>query len=470
MTSEPTSPRAIYAALNSRPVTDEAQALVDAVVGQVNAYERTLGKNKRHGDRAEAFTRLTGAFLADLLRALAHRKADGWVFRAMMPGTFTGEGDASYRKFKSLKDALVGAGLASMRLGTVYGASSFPMVGEDGEDEDYDDADIDGESSATRFKATPELQALFAAHGIVPEDARVHFLQELPPKPIVLRGASKTYKGIKTRGAKLDVMKEASMEHLREDYAVHEADMLKLNTFLDGFTLVGGVHRGFRRVFNEADLKSFAFNKGGRLYSQGEDAYQTMNSTKRGEMTINGKAVAELDIRASYLTVLHGLRGLPFDARTDPYEVDTLTPMKVGKKDMRRWAVKSWCVATLGHFRHHRQWPKKLKEAFMEDTGNKLQEVYPIAHVKEAMTTKFPVLGEWDDLDVTWADLMAKEAAAMFDTMMELMTAHRMPSYTVHDSLCVRQDHVPLAKATLERHYLTHCGLLPYIPIGDDER
>jgi hypothetical protein len=43
---------------------------------------------------------------------------------------------------------------------------------------------------------------------------------------------------------------------------------------------------------------------GGRLYSQHfTDSYQVMGGDERLKMTINGEPVAEIDIRASYLTI-----------------------------------------------------------------------------------------------------------------------------------------------------------------------
>ena len=55
-----------------------------------------------------------------------------------------------------------------------------------------------------------------------------------------------------------------------------EEQLRELNTFLDKHELLGGVHRGFIRVFNNGDDPHFNWNKGARLYSQGEDSYQQL--------------------------------------------------------------------------------------------------------------------------------------------------------------------------------------------------
>ena len=57
-------------------------------------------------------------------------------------------------------------------------------------------------------------------------------------------------------------------------------------------------------IFNNGDHPKFNWNMGGRLYSYGESNYQQMESADRLRMTINGEEVCEIDIRASYLTIL----------------------------------------------------------------------------------------------------------------------------------------------------------------------
>ena len=42
-------------------------------------------------------------------------------------------------------------------------------------------------------------------------------------------------------------------------------------------------------------------------------------AAERAQMRINGELVAELDIRASFLTILYAQRGQAFDLSTDPY-------------------------------------------------------------------------------------------------------------------------------------------------------
>ena len=55
------------------------------------------------------------------------------------------------------------------------------------------------------------------------------------------------------------------------------------------------------------------------VYSAGEENYQMLPAAERAQMRINGELVAELDIRASFLTILYAQRGQAFDLSTDPY-------------------------------------------------------------------------------------------------------------------------------------------------------
>jgi hypothetical protein len=83
-----------------------------------------------------------------------------------------------------------------------------------------------------------------------------------------------------------------------------EADIRELNEFLARFTLTGGTHYGYTRVFNNRSWRA-----GGRVWSAGEYSYQQMRETERLKMTINGEPVAEIDIKASQLTIYPAMIG-----------------------------------------------------------------------------------------------------------------------------------------------------------------
>lgn len=83
-------------------------------------------------------------------------------------------------------------------------------------------------------------------------------------------------------------------------------------------TLRGGSHEGYIRIFQNDDDPHFRWNMGGRLYSQHfTESYQVLSPAKRAAMTIN-EPVAEIDIRASYLTIFLALHDLQLDTEKIP--------------------------------------------------------------------------------------------------------------------------------------------------------
>jgi hypothetical protein len=444
------SETSLYASLNSKAVTDEARALVDSLRHGIEFHEGHTGSRayKRRGDKLEQFEFALGAFLADLLRAAGNEEADGWVFRSMKAETFTGE-PVSLRTFRHIVTALSEVQLITRVPGyQVWKSAGFAQA---------DNTPLVTEARAACFKATPVLLGIAKAKGVTPESIHQHFIQALPRHPLVLKGSPRRKHGThgeKSPGKRLRIERTPLTEQL-------EGDVRRLNEFLDTFTPIGGIHRGYFRVFNQGDLEGFAWNKGGRLYSQGGDSYQRLKEEKRVLMTIDGEAVAEIDLKASYLTVLHGLLGLPFDTTPDAYAVEDLEPLWVDDNDMRRWVVKAWTTATLGHHQHHSRWPSDTIKEFNKKTGKSLSKLYPIKKVRETMEAKHPVLKDWGKLGLSWADLMYVESVAVMNTMLELMDKYQIPSFSIHDSLIVRERDLATAKETLARQYEEVIGIKP---------
>ncbi len=190
-----------------------------------------------------------------------------------------------------------------------------------------------------------------------------------------------------------------------------EAEVREINEFIEGHDLQHGVHHGYRRIFNCGDAPDFAWNKGGRLYSQGE-SYQQLSQADRLKMLIDGEPVVEIDIRASFLTILHALRGRHLDLSRDPYAVAGLP----------RNVIKAWITMTLGHDRFHTRWPREISKDWQEEHpgGEKLGKVHPVRKVQEAVLSALPVLADWPEQDLTCFDLMYLESEALSRTMLRL--------------------------------------------------
>jgi hypothetical protein len=190
---------------------------------------------------------------------------------------------------------------------------------------------------------------------------------------VVVRGASE-YDGYKKLKGK--VLKVKAPELLWNE-------IQELNTFLEGFILEHGTHRGFFRGYNNGDRPGFDFDRGGRIYSAGEDSYQNLPSGERLELTINGEAVAEVDVRASFITILYAMHKLDFDG--DPYVISGL-----GSEGRR--AVKMFVAATIGNGAPIEKWSKKHAKDFFEDTGLRLRKQWPLSLVAQAALKKHPLL------------------------------------------------------------------------------
>ena len=168
-------------------------------------------------------------------------------------------------------------------------------------------------------------------------------------------------------------------------------------------------------------------------------------------MMINNEPIIEIDIKASYLTILYAQNGLEIDLKDDPYNVEGL----------ERSIVKQWIIMTIGNDKLHRAWPKRVKDKFFSDNAKHLQDVYPIGKVRDAILKKHPLLKHWGDSSLSVFDLMYLESEAIFQTMLILKRDLGIPSLSVHDSLIVRQTDGNRAKDILSLQFRKYCGVIP---------
>lgn len=430
--------KAIYAALNGRVASKEARELVDGLASGLEHHEwNTTGRVNRRGQKTrDKLVFAAGAFVADLLVAAGRPEAAGWVYRPMRTEGFFDVG-FSIKTFRPLVGMMVELGFIEPHEDNAISSSV--------------------KTKAARWRATDRLLRHAAGRGITPENVYAHFHQALPEKPLVLRAASRREQKDKARGKRMAFRETPQTSALVDD-------LERLNAFLDGFEIGGGRHRGYTRIFNNGDVEGYGWDQGGRLYSICDRSYQSMSGRERACMTIGGEAVAEIDVRASYLTILHGRTGKPFDVTQDAYDLEGLIPMPLGK-DLTRWAVKKWAVVILGHESHRTRWPNEAVEEFMDLTGKALGEAYPIQEIRRAMELKHPIFKDWGALGLSWGDLMFHESEAMLGAMLELMDGHGIPSLTVHDSLIARVSDVDAAQAVLKASYKKVCGLEPFLVV-----
>ena len=433
MTSKPTQEElqaATNATLRAHATSEEAKALVARLAAMVDEHALAVGvrKNKRN-KTAERLDYATGAFLASLLRPHGSERPHEWVYRSMYAKGFTGA-TVSYRTFKMLVEGLTGLALIDQ------------IPGHKVSDEPEDTGKY-----AARFRATPALLRLCSEHGVEPTKALDHFEFEydLPKEPIQLRArkVGSFYSDTKLVGRPMEFERTPMVEMI-------EGVVRELNEFFAKQTLRGGSHEGYVRIFHNGDVPGFAWKWGGRLYSQHfSESYQVLPSDKRAAMTINGEAVAEIDIRASYLTIFLSLHGIQLDTETDPYELEGL-----GSSD--RSAVKAWMVATFGNTKPIRRWPPQMLQKSPE------LKQHRVAAITKAALAKYPALNAWGEplkgRIHGWADLMNLESSVMIGTMLDLKNEYAVPSLSVHDSLIVPASKAEIAAKTLAQrfHGVTH--------------
>lgn len=426
-----------YMALDHKPASENARQfchLIAAALAQADA-ER---KYRRGEAKQRQFEDAIGAIVADLLLA-SEDSGNGWAYRSSRASSFTGD-YIPYRTYQDIMSPAKEHGLIDEVTGY---HERFPF-GKGG-------AWVSSPNSMTnRYRVTNALLELARGFGITPDTIGHHFLQCLPKHPLELRTASLWTDDGKVKGERMAVEKTPTTEKF-------EADLHELNRFLDKVVIAGGVHRGYRRIFNEGDQPGFAWNKGGRLYANGRPPYQLLPPDERVKMTFNGEPVAEVDVRASFLTLLYGLKGIPFDTNNDPYEI----------KHIPRAAVKTWVTMTIGLHGFHKDWPPEAVERLTENAIDVSR--LPMPEVRPLFLHHIPVLKDWPDQELTCFDLMYLESEAMLATMLFLMREKAIPALTVHDSLIVPRSAVPLAQQQLKENYKRVCGIEPGLKVQVDQ-
>ncbi len=423
--------KARYMALDRYPVTDLANELCRTVGDYLIDTDRKR-KNRRGKKALKKYHRATGAVIADLILGFRREKSP-LSYRTLSAATFN-DGPVSYRNFKSIINSLEGLGLVFKAAQGFYKRA------------------IISSGQATCYCVSPLLLEIAAEFEITPANIDKHFACELPRTPLVLHAAKDRHdwRHSISRYRPFTGEKKVHFEPTDQTRKL-EAEVTELNEFFSEFKLEGGTHRGYRRIFNLSSEVGYRWNKGGRLYSVGEENYQMLPAGERALMRINGEPVVELDIRASFLTILYAQHCQTLDLSTDPYQI----------KGIPRHVVKQWVEMTVGHNTYHRSWPKALKNRFFEDTGYKLQKVHHIKTVRDAVLSKHPVIAKRQNHHTDIFDLMYLEAEAMVRAMLQLKRAYGIPSLTVHDSIIVRERDVCAAAEAVTRNFKSVCGVEP---------
>ena len=408
--------------------------------------ELSLGKAKKRKLTKENLNKKYHSFSLFLSTLLAKTKLNKakHCYRSLMRDRFTGE-PVSYRHFQDFKTVMLKHGYLRYEKGKFH------------EDEDAYFFQTEEEKrrgkkeyiyySASKFFVSNKLVGFCNDIGINEQNISKQFIQLKPDVFIEARYPSKRaranrFKGRRVRKTDLYLMDEAHKQ---------QAVMRDVNDFLFAQKLSGAVFNGLKRVYSDfTDDGSYQFDKGGRLYAFGEDNYQRLKKEERAKLKINGEKVCEIDIHASFLTILHGLMKKRMPNRANLYGVTNLP----------RMVVKSWInnSITVGH--PIGRWPKDTMEEFAKEmpdckyptapkTGKKILEYYAFLEDLEAA-------------ELDWRRLHNVEGGIMLEAVRRLSRLG-IAAYPIHDSLLVARPYKKTAHNILSDCFHEAVGLSPIL-------
>lgn len=427
-------PEERYADLRSRGRTSAADQLIARICEDIEELEQRAGSRvrKRRARSGAKFLHAVERFVGDLLRAKAGTTGPARIYRAVGKDRFKHD-PVKYDVFVRVLDGLKALQLVGHVKGkTRYRTTAF-----------WPDVSVRLQGRAARFWATTKLLKLAEDYGIDSGNVGEHFAPEPPTNPLVLKDYATGRGRDREKGPIVKYPRTPETERL-------EGDIRELNEFLASIDLTGGRHEGYTRVFN-----NYSWKAGGRLYSGGEDGYQRMPEAERHKMTINGEHVAEIDIKASHLTIYHAMVGEPLEGSSDPYALAGID----------RSIAKLWAVASFGNSKPATRWPPEMVEEYRKDTGKDLLKQAKAKDVARKMLETFPALKKLEDHSDVWADLQFREAEAVIGAMLSLMRTHRVPSLSMHDGIIVPRSKADLAKTILAREYHRVVGVVPMLTV-----
>ena len=424
--------QARYMSLTSPPASPEAKRLVSSIIDIILSAEQR--ERARQPSVAVAFRSAVGLIVGDLLIGLQTREV-GWSYLSLSTAAFS-DRPIGYKTFKPIVQAMETAGLIDGSLGRNSQATDFSFAQKPARP-----------GYATRFRPTAIMAAMALEAGVSDQSADKHFPPQLPKRVIKVRAKSENTRGRKIKGKKL------KFAHTEKSRAM-EAEIKELNRFLVDFELEGAGFSGYRRLFHEGDVEGFDFQWGGRIYGVGDFNYQNMKKSDRPNLKIDGEPIVEIDINASYISILHGISGYPLPQRDDLYDIGGID----------RTIIKAWVSSTIGHHCFHTRWPKNAIQE-IEDAGVEKPKEMTMTSLQPVILDHFPMLADWPSGRVTWANLMFTESEIIIGTMLELMRSYSIPCFSVHDSVIVKKKDQQIAMDTLESQFLGRTAIEPRLKV-----
>ena len=467
---QPQAPcRADYLCLAWRSASSEADALCSDLLDQVVCHWQATGQpddpERRPNKARKAIEGFAGALVASLAPHSRRELFRPWTPNSFSASTTTAVADVGYRPAKAVRDALCHLGY----LEVVEPARFGVWVVEPNQAEASRLPD-----RATTYRATPSFAALAAHHGVTSQQ---HFRLTMPVWPLDLRREKRPGS---TRNAPRPVVLPPNI-HSRPIVSELVQEMRDLNGFLDDFALTTQngkrVFFGLHRIFSLPPdhpldrLQDYRWDRHGRLYGRGVDCYQSMKGRGRRKLLIDREAVAEIDIRASWPTLIYGLlrRDLgDFDPdhwvppANDPYGmvVDPATGVIVPREVVK--AASSVLLTNKGT--GLQRWPDEMVTALRKGFPDLIAE-YPAPLVGDAIMRAHQHLALWKAAEYgDGLTLMHLESAAILAAM-HRAKARGVPAFPIHDGFLVPESMAPSVMANLSEEFFKAFGCRPHIKL-----
>ena len=454
---EPKTPRdqcealnnAPLATLRAEPATPQAAALMRDLATRYPRPQSAEGKEYARRKTLVGYANAGGAFIADLLAAVARNRSEGWLMCSHKKADYSGK-YVTWAMFDGVRKAWLEAGLLEHKPG-YPGMLAFGNPGPTS-------------GKLTRYRATPRLLEIAAGHGVTPANVLEHFRLEfvMPSELIRLTQPSKPTPNTQ-RVTKL------------------RSDVAELNAFWAKQTLTPTTikHLGWVRIFH-GYAEGYRWNKGGRLYSQpqGPACYQNLpekssdaRQLTRLKLRINSEPVVEIDISSSYLTIFYALCDQQLDTTQDAYAGI------LGPTALDREVAKFWINASFGNSKLLSRWNEENLESIERRLTKKElsgfdPKLYPMKMIKQKVLERHPLLARWGvkirGRVRNYGDLMYIESEAIIGAMLTLMREHQVPSLPEHDALIVPGSKFIVAKGILTHHFQKQTGVVPRLEPEED--
>ena len=408
--------------LSAIPVSPRATALVTHLATLVASHEGGTRQRNRGKAGAARQQQAIGAIIGGILRRWG-REQPQLVFRSRKRDDFSG-GPVPARQYLAAYDALLALGLIQQSRSIRYGSG---IVWIEGGPEHF-------AGKAPRLWPAHALLDLAVAHGVTPATVTKDFGDTYPTRPPAVPELVQVFTLKRPRKSE---KAPVAIRHGDPLVARIRQEVESSNEWLGQHEVRGCLPPRLKRVFTASWLL------GGRWYAVGNEGnYQRMSEGERLGIIIDRAPVAEVDVKACHLSIMHGLLGLPLP-EGDPYEFPGAP----------RPVVKAWITGTLGKGSPVRQWAKRTLKANPELSGHDAGEIGRIicerygflrsparAVAGPAGLDRLAYVGPPERL--LTHRLMAIEAEALTMAMWFMRAEWHILALPLHDALIVPHDAV----------------------------